>query len=74
MEFHTKHLNISHELGDRAGEGTAYGNLGAAFGTLGQNVKALEFLTKQLNIRRELGDRAGEDRTKRNMEILRTRV
>ena len=32
-----KHLNISRGLGDRAGEGTAYGNLGNDFNGLGQH-------------------------------------
>ena len=45
---------------DRIGESTAYGNLGNAYGSLGQYDKAIEFLTKYLSICRELGDRAGE--------------
>ena len=28
IEYHTQHLAITKEVGDRAGEGTAYGNLG----------------------------------------------
>ena len=36
VEVHTKDLNVSRELGDRAGEGRAYCNLGAAFNRLGQ--------------------------------------
>jgi hypothetical protein len=28
IEYHTQHLAIAKEVGDRAGEGTAYGNLG----------------------------------------------
>merc|ERR1740133_514822 len=57
IEFHTKHLNISRELGDRAGQGSAYGNLGNAFAGLSQYNKAIEFHTKHLNISRELGNR-----------------
>ena len=37
---------FSRELGDRAAEGTAYGNLGNAFIRLGQYSKAVEFSTK----------------------------
>merc|ERR1740133_406848 len=73
VEFHTKHLNISRELGDRDGEGVAYGNLGNAFYSLGQIDKSVEFLTKRLNISRELGDRAGEVRIKRLLEICKKR-
>ena len=61
-------MSISRELG-RAGEGTALGNLGAAFGNLGQYDKAIEFLTKELNISRELGDRTGVELAKNNLEI-----
>ena len=60
VEFHTKHLIISRELGGRTEEGGSLGNLGAAFYGLGQIDKAMEFYTKHLNISRELGDRAGE--------------
>ena len=31
IEYHKKHFNIAKEIGERAGEGTAYGNLGNAF-------------------------------------------
>ena len=30
IEYHEKHLKIAKEIGDRAGEGRAYGNLGNA--------------------------------------------
>ena len=53
IEIQTKVLNISRELGDRAGEGSAYCGLGNAFGRLGQNDKAIEFQTKSLNISRK---------------------
>ena len=33
IEYHEKHLKIAIEIGDRAGEGRAYGNLGNAFMT-----------------------------------------
>ena len=69
VELHTKHLTISRGLGDRAEEGTALGNLGVAFGHLGQHNKAIEFHTKHLNISRELGDRRGEESAKHNLAI-----
>ena len=69
IEFHTKRLNISREFGDRAGEGTALGRLGIAFGKLGQNDKA-EFSTKSLNICLELGDKAKEERAKSILKII----
>ena len=71
IEFHTKHLNISRELGDRVGEGTALGNLGTVFSGLGQHNKEIEFFSKYLNISRELGDRAGEGKASGNLEVVR---
>ena len=35
IEFHTKSLNVSHELGDRTGEGMALGNLEVARNQMG---------------------------------------
>ena len=50
IEFQTKFLSISRELGDRAGESTALCNLGGAFNSLGLFEKAIEFLTKELSV------------------------
>ena len=60
IEFQTKYLNISRELGDRAAESRAYGNVGRSFHCLGQYSKAIEFHTKFLNISRELRGRVSE--------------
>jgi len=35
IEYHTEHLAIAKEVGNRAGEGGAYGNLGNAHQSLG---------------------------------------
>ena len=67
VEFHTKSLNISFELGDRSWEGRTYCNLGIAFENLGQYNKAVELHTKRLNISRELWDRAGEGEASGNL-------
>jgi tetratricopeptide (TPR) repeat protein len=53
-------LTIKREVGDRAGEGEAYGNLGNAYQSLGDYAKAIEYHTQHLAIAKELGDRAGE--------------
>ena len=34
IEYHEKHLKIAKEIGDRAGEGRTYGNLGNAYHSL----------------------------------------
>ena len=41
--YHEKHLKIALEIGDRAGEGEAYGNLGNAYQPLGDYRKAIEY-------------------------------
>ena len=47
-------------MGDRAGEGTAYGNLGNAYRSLGKFQEAIEYHNQCLSIAKEVGDRAGE--------------
>jgi hypothetical protein len=50
VEFHEKDLSIALEVGDRVGEGIAYGYLGNSFVSLGQFDKAVEFHEKHLAI------------------------
>ena len=47
-------------MGDRAGEGISYGNLGNAYDSLGDFKKAIEYHERHLKIAKEVGDRAGE--------------
>jgi hypothetical protein len=47
-------------VGDRAGEGKTYGNLGNAYQWLGDFSKANEYHMQKLDIAKEVGDRAGE--------------
>ncbi|MGR3279355.1 CHAT domain-containing protein, partial [Acaryochloris marina NIES-2412] len=53
-------LDISREIGNREGEANALGNLGIAYGALGQYQKAISFLQQTLDISREIGNRVGE--------------
>ena len=53
-------MKIDIEIGDLAGEGAAYGNLGIAYRSLGDYRKSIEYLEKVLKIVIEIGDRAGE--------------
>ena len=50
------------EIGDKAGEGAAYGNLGNAYQLVGDYRKAIEYHEKRLKIAEEIGDRTGEGR------------
>ena len=54
-------------MGDRAGEGGAYGNLGIAHESLGNFSQAIAYHTQHLAIAREVGDRAGEGKTYGNL-------
>ena len=67
MEHHDKDLKIAIEIGDRAGEGRAYGNLGNAFKSLGDFQKGTEYNKKDLKIAIEIGDRAREGRAYHNI-------
>ena len=55
-------MKIAREIGDRGGEGRAYGGLGNAYQSLGDYRKAIEYHEKHLKIAREIGDRGGEGR------------
>ncbi|XP_044171785.1 tetratricopeptide repeat protein 28-like, partial [Acropora millepora] len=60
IKYHEKHLKIAIEIGDRGGEGGAYGNLGNAYQSLGDYRKAIKYHQKHLKIAIEIGDRDGE--------------
>jgi tetratricopeptide (TPR) repeat protein len=60
IEHHTQDLAIAKEVGDRSGEGGAYGNLGNAYDSLVDFSQAIKHHTKHLSIAKEVSDRAGE--------------
>ena len=60
IKYHEKDLKIAKEIGDRAGEGGAYGNIGNAYQSLGDHEKAIESHKKHLKIAIEVGNRAGD--------------
>ena len=47
IKYHAQHLAIAKEVGDRAGEGRAYGNLGTGHLYLMEYVKAVAYLEAQ---------------------------
>jgi hypothetical protein len=53
---------MAKEVGDRAGEGMAYANLGNAYWSQGDFSKAIEYHAQHLAIAKEVGDLAGEAR------------
>ncbi|XP_067024118.1 tetratricopeptide repeat protein 28-like isoform X2 [Acropora muricata] len=69
IEYHEKLLKVAREVGDRVGEGNAYGNLGNAYQSLGEFRKAIEYYEKHLEIAIEVGDRFGEETAHGNLGI-----
>ena len=67
IEYHERHLNISKQVGDRAGEGHAYGNLGNGFYSLGDFQKAIEYHERHLKISKEVGGKAEEGKAYGNL-------
>ena len=59
-EYFERAFAITTKIGDRGGEASCYGNLGAVFRSVGQYDKAEEYLQKALVITTEIGDRGGE--------------
>ena len=53
-------LQIAKEVGDKAGEGGAYGNLGIAHDSLGDFIRQSSTMSVTLQIAKEVGDKAGE--------------
>ena len=60
IQWLQQQLIKTQEVGDRAGEGRAYGNLGNACDDLGDFKQALEYHNQHLRIAKEVGDRARE--------------
>ena len=56
----TLHLKIAKEVGDKHGEGGAYGDLGIAYDSLGDFKKAIEYHKLYLKIAKDVGDKHGE--------------
>ena len=55
LVFHVQELSIAKEQGNRAGEGTAYNNLGVAYFHLRDFQQAIECFTQSLNIVKQFG-------------------
>ena len=67
IEYHGQHLAIAKEVGDRAGEGAAYGDLCNAYFSQGDFSKAIKYHARDLAIAKEVGDRAGEGKAYGNL-------
>ena len=63
-------LKIAKVVGDKAGEGSAYRNLGIAHGNLGDFKTAMEYHEGHLKIAKEVRDRAGEGDAYGNLGLV----
>ncbi|XP_055498406.1 G-protein-signaling modulator 2-like isoform X1 [Leucoraja erinacea] len=66
-EYYKENLVIVKELGDRAAQGRAYGNLGNTHYLLGNFRKAVRSHQQRLEIAKEFGDRSAERRACSNL-------
>ena len=60
-------MDISQEIGDRAGEGTTLNNISQIYKARGDYGTALKYLEQSLAISKEIGDRRGEAVTSWNI-------
>jgi len=56
IEYHEQAMKIAREIGDKRNEGHWLGNLGSAYGNLGDPKKAIEFLKQSLDIGKAIED------------------
>ncbi|XP_008571410.1 PREDICTED: G-protein-signaling modulator 1 [Galeopterus variegatus] len=66
-EFYERNLSLVKELGDRAAQGRASGNLGNTHYLLGNFTEATTFHKERLAIAKEFGDKAAERRAYSNL-------
>ncbi|XP_043913981.1 G-protein-signaling modulator 1 isoform X1 [Protopterus annectens] len=66
-DYYERNLSLVKELGDRAAQGRAYGNLGNTHYLLGNFSEAIEFHKARLAIAKEFGDKAAERRAYSNL-------
>ncbi|KAG9354528.1 hypothetical protein JZ751_001238 [Albula glossodonta] len=66
-EYYEMNLSLVKELGDRAAQGRAFGNLGNTHYLLGNFVEAIKFHRERLSIAKEFGDKAAERRAYSNL-------
>ena len=69
IEYLERHLKITKEVGDRAGEGKAYCNLGIAYYSLGDFQEAIEYYKGNLKISKEVGNKAEKGKAYCNLGI-----
>lgn len=67
VQYYEQNMALMIEIGDRAAQGRACGNLGNVHYLLGNFARAIHFHQERLKIAREFGDRAAERRAHSNL-------
>ncbi|MEL7477122.1 MAG: tetratricopeptide repeat protein, partial [Cyanobacteria bacterium J06555_12] len=67
VRFRSDEIRAAFPQDGRQGEANALGNLGTAYGELGDYERAIDFYQQTLDIKRELGHRLGEAQSLGNM-------
>ncbi|CAH3156909.1 unnamed protein product, partial [Pocillopora meandrina] len=67
IEYLNLYLKQAKEVGDKHGEGNAYGSLGDAYERLGDFKKAIEYHNLHLKLAKEVGDKKSEGVTYANL-------
>merc|ERR1711899_535342 len=67
VQYYEQNMTLMVEIGDRAAQGRACGNLGNVHYLLGNFSRAIHFHQERLKIAREFGDRAAERRAHSNL-------
>ncbi len=70
LPYFEQSLDISRQIGDKAGEGATLNNISALYHAQGDYETALAYLKQSLDIRRQIGDKAGEGVTLNNMACI----
>jgi tetratricopeptide (TPR) repeat protein len=70
IKYFEEALLIDREIGDQRGESKDLGNLGTAYGDLGDLRKAIECFDEALIIKRKIGDQRGEANSLTNSALV----
>ena len=61
LRYYEMNLTTAKQIGDKSGEGRAYGNLGNCYTSLRKYDKAIQYHETRLDIAKQIGDKSGED-------------
>ena len=74
VQYYEQNMTLMVEIGDRAAQGRACGNLGNVHYLLGNFSRAIHFHQERLKIAREFGDRAAGKSIKKTTQNILTYV